>query len=96
MRLKNEKIQNIYYYFFFISDTERLYTQITQDIVSKYGKNFTWAIKSRQMGKKETEASKIIIGTYYTLCFSLIFQVNLFSNNKFFFHVQEDRLITMY
>ncbi|XP_076098965.1 pseudouridine-5'-phosphatase-like isoform X1 [Mytilus galloprovincialis] len=42
-------------------DTERLYSQITQDIVSKYGKNFTWAIKSQQMGKKETEASKIII-----------------------------------
>lgn len=42
-------------------DTERLYTEITQKIVSKYGKQFTWEIKSQQMGKKETEAAKIII-----------------------------------
>ena len=47
-------------------DTEKLYTQITQGIVSKYGKNFTWEIKCQQMGKKETEAAKIIIGLFFT------------------------------
>ncbi|XP_069105038.1 pseudouridine-5'-phosphatase-like isoform X2 [Argopecten irradians] len=44
-----------------ILDTERLYTQITDKIVEQYGKTFTWDVKSKQMGKKDVEAAKILI-----------------------------------
>ncbi|XP_060082641.1 pseudouridine-5'-phosphatase-like [Ylistrum balloti] len=44
-----------------ILDTERLYTVITDKIVGEYGKTFTWEVKSKQMGKKDVEAAKILI-----------------------------------
>ena len=45
-------------------DTETLYTEITDKICGEYGKKFTWEIKSQQMGKKDVEAAKVIIGTF--------------------------------
>ncbi|XP_033761118.1 pseudouridine-5'-phosphatase-like [Pecten maximus] len=44
-----------------ILDTENLYTKITEEIVEEYGKTFTWDVKSKQMGKKDVEAAKILI-----------------------------------
>ncbi|ESP04341.1 hypothetical protein LOTGIDRAFT_198690 [Lottia gigantea] len=42
-------------------DTERLYTVATNTVCSQYGKEFTWELKEKQMGKKELESVKIII-----------------------------------
>ncbi|KAJ3177823.1 Pseudouridine-5'-phosphatase [Gaertneriomyces sp. JEL0708] len=44
-------------------DTERVYTEVTQEILDKYtpGKKFTWALKSRLMGTTSYESAKIII-----------------------------------
>ncbi|XP_050389787.1 pseudouridine-5'-phosphatase [Patella vulgata] len=44
-----------------ILDTERLYTIASQTVCSQYGKDFTWDIKVKQMGKKEIESVMIII-----------------------------------
>lgn len=43
-------------------DTERLYTEMMQTICSDHGKQFTWEIKVKQMGRKIEEAAKILIG----------------------------------
>eukprot|EP00124_Ichthyophonus_hoferi_P001994 Ihof_evm16s121 gene=Ihof_evmTU16s121 len=42
-------------------DTESIYTKVTQDIVAPYGKVFTWEIKTQLMGKKSSEAGKILV-----------------------------------
>jgi HAD superfamily hydrolase (TIGR01509 family) len=42
-------------------DTEPFYTQVTQAIVSRYGHNFEWSLKSRMMGKKATDSARILV-----------------------------------
>ncbi|KAJ3125859.1 Pseudouridine-5'-phosphatase [Nowakowskiella sp. JEL0407] len=42
-------------------DTERIYSEVTQDIVAPFGKNYTWAVKAKLMGKKEREAGEILV-----------------------------------
>ena len=51
--------------FFFVLDTEKLYTQIMHSICEPHGKEFTLEIKLKQMGKKEHESAKILIGKLY-------------------------------
>jgi len=33
-------------------DTERVYTEVTNDILGRYGKIMTWDIKAQLMGKR--------------------------------------------
>ncbi|XP_005108965.1 pseudouridine-5'-phosphatase [Aplysia californica] len=44
-----------------IIDTERVYTECLEEICAEYGCEFTWEIKSQQMGKKEREAAQVLI-----------------------------------
>ncbi|XP_019767331.1 probable pseudouridine-5'-phosphatase isoform X2 [Dendroctonus ponderosae] len=44
-----------------ILDTEPLYTKAIQNVVSKYGKNFTWDVKLNMMGLHRIEGSKYIV-----------------------------------
>ena len=46
----------------YISDTEKLYTEIMTSICKPFGKKFTLDIKLKQMGKKEHESAQILIG----------------------------------
>lgn len=40
-------------------DTETFYTIVQQNILAKHGKQFTWALKAKMMGKKALEAAQV-------------------------------------
>jgi pseudouridine-5'-monophosphatase len=42
-------------------DTEIIYTEVTQELVSKYGKTFPFELKSRMMGRKALDAAQILV-----------------------------------
>ena len=42
-------------------DTERIYTEVTQDIVGEYGKVFDLSIKKTIIGRPSSDAAKIIV-----------------------------------
>ena len=42
-------------------DTESFYTAVQQKILDRFGKTFTWEIKSRMMGRKAIDAAKTLI-----------------------------------
>ena len=42
-------------------DTENFYTDVTQQIVSRYGKNFDWSIKSQMLGRPALESAKTLV-----------------------------------
>ena len=42
-------------------DTETLYTVAQQQVCRKYGRDFTWALKAKMMGKKALEASQLLV-----------------------------------
>jgi beta-phosphoglucomutase-like phosphatase (HAD superfamily) len=44
-------------------DTEPLYTEATQRVVSQYGKTFDWSLKSLMMGRHELEAAELLVKT---------------------------------
>lgn len=43
------------------ADTECLYTEATQAILQRYGKNFDWEVKTRLMGRSPIEAARILV-----------------------------------
>jgi len=42
-------------------DTETIYTEVTSEILKRYGKEFTWKVKAGMMGKKAREAAEYLI-----------------------------------
>lgn len=44
-----------------LPDTEKFYTIVQKKILERYGKEFTWDLKAKMMGKKALEAGKILV-----------------------------------
>jgi pseudouridine-5'-monophosphatase len=42
-------------------DTERFYTEVTQEYVSRYGKTFDWSVKSLMVGRPAIEAARTLV-----------------------------------
>ena len=42
-------------------DTEPIYTLVTQEVIAPYGKKFDWSVKSKMIGRKNSDAAKILI-----------------------------------
>jgi pseudouridine-5'-monophosphatase len=42
-------------------DTEPFYTQVTQTIVSRYGRTFDWTVKSKMIGKRAGDSARILV-----------------------------------
>ena len=48
-------------YAFLCSDTEVLYTECTQEILSRYGLVFDWTIKAKTMGRAPLAAAQVLV-----------------------------------
>ena len=44
-------------------DTESFYTEVTQAIVSEYGKVFDWSVKSHMIGLPSIESARYLVST---------------------------------
>ncbi len=42
-------------------DTERIYTEVTQSIVGRYGKVFDWSVKGNMIGRGSKESSRYLV-----------------------------------
>ncbi|KAI8054951.1 HAD-like domain-containing protein [Gilbertella persicaria] len=72
-------------------DTERVYTEVTQQILDKYadGVKFTWEVKSKLMGRNGDESAAMVVDTYQLpmttqeyLAMTSIIQEDLFPHVK--------------
>jgi len=45
-------------------DSEHVFTEVTNDILSEYGKTMTWEIKSQLMGKPDREAGALLLSFF--------------------------------
>lgn len=44
-------------------DTERFYTEVTQQIVGRYGKVFDWSVKSQMVGRPAIDSARYLVAT---------------------------------
>jgi pseudouridine-5'-monophosphatase len=44
-------------------DTETIYTEVTQEIVARFGKIFDWSVKSRMIGRAELDSARHLVKT---------------------------------
>jgi pseudouridine 5'-phosphatase len=44
-------------------DTERFYTEVTQEIVARYGKTFDWSLKGNMIGRKALDSARYLVET---------------------------------
>jgi pseudouridine-5'-monophosphatase len=42
-------------------DTERFYTEVTQEIVARFGKTYDWSVKSQLIGRPELESARRLV-----------------------------------
>jgi len=42
-------------------DTEHCYTEVTQDIVGRYGKRFDWSVKQNMIGRPSLESARYLV-----------------------------------
>ena len=42
-------------------DTEKIYSEVTQSILDRYGKKFEWSVKSKLMGLPPMESTTVLI-----------------------------------
>ena len=42
-------------------DTESIYTKVTQQIVSRFGKTFDWSLKSNMIGRKAIDSARYLV-----------------------------------
>lgn len=42
-------------------DTERFYTEVTQDIVGRWGRTFDWSLKSNMVGRPAIESARYLV-----------------------------------
>ena len=42
-------------------DTETIYTQVTQEIVSRFGKQYDWSIKANMIGRKAIDSARYLV-----------------------------------
>ncbi|KAL3841042.1 hypothetical protein ACJIZ3_025633 [Penstemon smallii] len=42
-------------------DTEKFYTEVQENILSRYNKTFDWSLKARMMGMKAIEAARVFV-----------------------------------
>lgn len=47
-----------------LTDTEPLYTEIFQNVITPYGKVYTWEVKQKLMGRQSEETSRIMVSEY--------------------------------
>jgi len=45
-------------------DTERIYTEATQKILDPFGKEFTYDVKLKMMGRKQADAARFLVSHY--------------------------------
>jgi len=63
MLLKRRVTNVIYDMDGLLLDTERFYTEVTQQIVGRYGKVFDWSVKSHMVGRPAIESARFLVAT---------------------------------
>lgn len=61
MRIRRRPIAVIYDLDGVLLDTEPFYTQVTQEIVGRFGKRFDWSVKSKMIGRPSLESARLLV-----------------------------------